>query len=77
MSKNYEMQDDFRHFGEWKKLLKFLSIFAETDQYDHLNYTRPSGTRKPHYQRMSSALKLPLDGDENANKSNQELDPEI
>jgi hypothetical protein len=29
----------------------------EYDQYDHLNYTRPNGTWKPHYQRMSSTLK--------------------
>lgn len=34
-----------------------LILVPEYDQYDHLNYTRPNGSWKPHYQRMSSALK--------------------
>lgn len=40
----------------------------EADQYDHLNYTRPTGSRRPHYQRMTSAT--------NENENNSETDNE-
>lgn len=32
-------------------------MFFTEQEYDHLDYQRPNGTWKPHYQRMSTSMK--------------------
>jgi len=38
-------------------LTLILNICYIEQEYDHLDYQRPNGTWKPHYQRMSTSLK--------------------
>jgi len=52
----YHSLDDLKSENLYDEI-EDKKLAAAEQEYDHLDYQRPNGTWKPHYQRMSTSLK--------------------
>ncbi|XP_039150123.1 protein draper isoform X3 [Drosophila simulans] len=55
--KEEHVYDEIKHKEGYKDPVKIYSkILFPEDEYDHLDYSRPSTSQKPHYHRMNDAM---------------------